>query len=163
VGFGDDSDFGIDEEQPRFRHHVDGEGRPSGLICSAWPAPVRYRPGRERLEIAFPNSVREVLHLDAAGRCLGQAVIAAGGTELSRRRYAYDHAGQLVGIDDSLRGNRRLVLDPAERLVAVERPGDGAERYAYDQAGNLSRDGEGWTFDADRGPSASARCALAMR
>ena len=149
VGFDDDRWFGIDEEQPRVRHHVDEQGRPSGLICSAWSGPVRYRPGTEGLEISFPNGVREVLHLDAAGRCLRQAVIADG-AELCGRRYAYDGAGQLVGIDDGLRGNRRFVLDPADRLVAVERPGDGAERYAYDQAGNLSRGGEGWTFDADR-------------
>ena len=55
----------------------------------------------------------------------------------------------MVGVDDTLRGNRRFTLDLAERLVAVERPG-GNERYAYDEAGNLSRDGESWTFDADR-------------
>jgi RHS repeat-associated protein len=152
VGFDDHASFGIDDDQPRVQHYVDEEGRPSGLRCSAWSGPVRYRPGSERLEIAYPNGVREVLQFDAAGRCLGQAVIETGDVELSRRRYVYDDAGRLVGIDDSLRGTRRFIFDLADRLVAVERRGDAAgdERYAYDQAGSLSRSGEAWTFDADR-------------
>jgi RHS repeat-associated protein len=152
VGFDDDGFFGLDEEQPRVRHHVDEEGRPSGLICSAWSGPVRYRPDRERLEIGYPNGVREVLQFDAAGRCLGQILIASTGLELNHRRYAYDDAGNLVGIDDTLCGDRRFIVDLADHLVAVERPGDvaGDERYVYDDGGNLSRDGERWTFDADR-------------
>src|SRR5690606_33853457 len=152
VGFDDDSWFGLDEDQPRVQHYVDEECRPTGLSCSVWPAAVRYRAGRQRLEIAYPNGVREVVQFDAAGRCLGQLLATAGGAELSRRRYVYDGAGRLVGIDDSLRGGRRFVFDLADRLVAVERPGDAAgdERYAYDEAGNLSRDGEQWTFETDR-------------
>ena len=73
VGFDDDGWFGIDESQPRVRHHVDADGRPSGVLCSAWGGPVRYRPRRDRLEVLYPNGVRETLSFDAAGRCLAHA------------------------------------------------------------------------------------------
>ncbi|MBN3862004.1 type IV secretion protein Rhs [Pseudomonas frederiksbergensis] len=59
---------------------------------------------------------------------------------LFRRRYAYDANGNLAGIDDSRKGNRRYHYDPLDRLINVR--GTTPESFAHDPAGNLLGQGD---------------------
>ncbi|MGF6330044.1 RHS repeat-associated protein [Pseudomonas sp. BS3782 TE3695] len=59
---------------------------------------------------------------------------------LFHRRYAYDANGNLAGIDDSRKGNRRYHYDPLDRLINVR--GTTPESFAHDPAGNLLGQGD---------------------
>ncbi|WP_236562942.1 RHS repeat-associated core domain-containing protein [Pseudomonas koreensis] len=52
-----------------------------------------------------------------------------------QRRYNYDAAGNLAGINDSLKGARNFHYDPLDRLISVR--GATPESFAHDPAGNL--------------------------
>lgn len=54
---------------------------------------------------------------------------------VQRRAYAYSSHGEVVGVDDYLRGERSFDLGPAGRVTAVHAR-DWTETYAYDAAGN---------------------------
>jgi RHS repeat-associated protein len=56
---------------------------------------------------------------------------------VQQRRYHYRLDGYVTAIEDHLAGARYFDLDPVGRVTAVERGGS-AERYAYDNAGNVS-------------------------
>jgi RHS repeat-associated protein len=128
------------------------DGRPLGASCNAWSGPLRYRAAHGQVAARYPSGVIEAIKLDGAGRRREQIITGRDRRVINRRRLIYDDAGQLVGVDDELRGQQRFVFDLAGRLRAVRRPsGDDIERYEYDEAENLSRDGERWQFDlADR-------------
>lgn len=51
------------------------------------------------------------------------------------RRYQYDAAGRLQGVDDLRRGSLRYVYDTLDHLKAVE--GYAAEQFGFDPAGNI--------------------------
>jgi RHS repeat-associated protein len=128
------------------------DGQPLGAICSVWAGPLRYRAAHGRVAARYPSGVIEIIKLDNAGRRREQIVTSPARRVINQRRLIYDEAGQLVGVDDELRGQQRFMFDAAGRLRAVRRPnGDDVEGYDYDEAENLSRDGERWQFDlADR-------------
>ena len=141
----------FDDDVVRTMHVGDGSGGLLGAICSAWSRPVRYRTTDAGcVEIVFPNGVREIIRHDRAGRRRGQEIVGPDGGILNRRTFLYDDTGDLVGVDDDLRGAARYHFDLTGRLRRVERPGSDQpdEVYDYDNAENLSRDGEPWTFDA---------------
>ena len=141
----------FDDDGVRTTHVGDGRGGLLGTICSAWSRAVRYRTtDARRVEIAFPNGMREILRYDRTGRRQGQEIVGPDGGILNRRTLLYDDTGDIIGIDDELRGAARYDLDLTGRLCRVERPGSDQpdEAYAYDNAENLSRDGEPWSFDA---------------
>ncbi|MEV4970004.1 putative T7SS-secreted protein [Streptomyces scopuliridis] len=71
---------------------------------------------------------------DVVGRLTGQLVTGPERV-LQRRAYSYRADGNLLGVDDRLRGDRRFDLDELGRVTAVHAPG-WTERYAYDAAGN---------------------------
>jgi RHS repeat-associated protein len=54
---------------------------------------------------------------------------------LFHRRYNYAANGNLVGVDDSRKGNRSYHYDPLDRLISVR--GAMPESFAHDPAGNL--------------------------
>ncbi|MEU8183481.1 DUF6531 domain-containing protein, partial [Micromonospora sp. NPDC049044] len=80
---------------------------------------------------------------DANHRLLSQ-ILTASPTEtaavpdlVAHRSYQYRADGYLTGVDDQLTGQRRLELDRAGRITAVQ-AADWTERYAYDDAGNVA-------------------------
>ncbi|UED87584.1 DUF6531 domain-containing protein [Streptomyces profundus] len=74
---------------------------------------------------------------DPAGRLSEQSVTAAGGL-VQHRAYAYRNDGQLLGVDDHLRGTSQFALDDAARVVEVDAR-NWSETYAYDAVGNQMR------------------------
>ncbi|MFG1839505.1 DUF6531 domain-containing protein [Micromonospora sp. NPDC049175] len=79
---------------------------------------------------------------DANGRLLSQIVTAtpaAGSVPdlVAHRAHRYRADGYLTDIADQFTGERRLELDRAGRVTAVQAAG-WTERYAYDEAGNVA-------------------------
>lgn len=73
---------------------------------------------------------------DSLGRLTGQN-LARNDVGLMHRKYEYAEDGNLAAIRDSGSGYRRFDLDIAHRVTAV-RAHNWSERYAYDEAGNLT-------------------------
>ena len=70
----------------------------------------------------MPNDLREQFDYDINGRLRGQKIsVGAGARDLVRRDYKWDAHGNIVGLDDCLRGARKFAYDPVERLRKVER------------------------------------------
>ncbi|MGC5290448.1 DUF6531 domain-containing protein [Micromonospora sp. DT231] len=80
---------------------------------------------------------------DANHRLLSQILTAspAGPAAVpdlvAQRAYRYRADGYLTDIADQLSGERKLELDRAGRITAVQ-AGDWTERYVYDEAGNIA-------------------------
>ena len=78
---------------------------------------------------------------DANHRLLSQTVTASPATGapalVAERAYRYQADGYLTGIVDQVTGERQLELDRAGRITTVS-AADWTERYAYDEAGNLT-------------------------
>ncbi|MEU6255305.1 DUF6531 domain-containing protein [Streptomyces sp. NPDC047043] len=73
---------------------------------------------------------------DSLGRLTAQELSGSDNSGL-HREYTYADDGNLIGIDDTHTGSRRFNLDPANRVTAVH-ASNWTERYAYDEAGNLT-------------------------
>jgi len=96
------------------------------------------------------NGLVQSLRYDAAGRlseqrigpdkAVGSGVASVHALEL-HRRYAYDRAGQLTGIQDSRRGQLGYRYDPVGRLLQAHAR-LGREHFAFDPAGNIAAGGE---------------------
>ncbi|GGN83691.1 hypothetical protein GCM10011579_072740 [Streptomyces albiflavescens] len=74
---------------------------------------------------------------DGLGRLTAQSLSGADGSSVLNRAYMYGEDGNLVRTDDQLSGSRRFDLDFASRVTAVHAH-NWTERYAYDEAGNLT-------------------------
>jgi RHS repeat-associated protein len=83
------------------------------------------------------NGSSELTRFDAAGRCMLKAQTRSRGFEEPWiRAYTYSGEGDLLQIEDNLRGPVRYEHDPAHRLNRAIH-GQITERYVYDAAGNL--------------------------
>ncbi|AGU52777.1 RHS family protein [Variovorax paradoxus B4] len=93
------------------------------------------------------NGLAQSQSHDAMGRLLEQRISrtqlppganagVSAGTLNVLRGYAYDAAGQLVGIHDSRRGNLSYRYDPVGRLLEAHSR-LGRETFAFDPAGNI--------------------------
>ncbi len=97
------------------------------------------------------NGLLQTMRYDPAGRLIEQQLgrpdqsamphpyrpdLQAGMPAAIRRRYRYDPAGQLTGIDDSRRGLIDYRYDPIGRLLAAN-SAMGQEIFAFDPAGNI--------------------------
>ncbi|MEU8184125.1 RHS repeat-associated core domain-containing protein, partial [Micromonospora sp. NPDC049047] len=97
---------------------------------------------------------------DANHRLLAQILTATpaadGGVPdlVAHRAYRYRADGYLTDVADQLTGERRLELDRAGRITAV-RAGDWTERYAYDEAGNVTS--AAWPRSDDDGAARGER------
>ncbi|MBQ1159902.1 RHS domain-containing protein [Streptomyces sp. A73] len=74
---------------------------------------------------------------DPAGRLTDQALSLAGSDPVQQRRYSYRPDGHLTAVDDLLAGTSTFDLDALGRVTAVNAR-NWTERYAYDEAGNLT-------------------------
>ena len=76
---------------------------------------------------------------DESGRL--EARMAAGARSGSQTpwhlRCRYSKAGDLLALEDSLRGGKTFAIDAAHRLCAVEQAGTHRLDYSYDEGGNL--------------------------
>ncbi|XTZ17757.1 DUF6531 domain-containing protein [Micromonospora echinospora] len=151
---------------------------PSGLE-STWEydaghRPVALRTGGQTIRFTHDAAGRETRRSvgalvltqtwDLNHRLLSQALTAnptagsdalAGVPELvAHRAYRYRADGHLVDIADQVTGERRLELDRAGRITAV-RAANWTERYAYDDAGNLTS--AAWPDTGDDGAAQGDR------
>ncbi len=77
---------------------------------------------------------------DASHLLTGQVLtsrLGAGPQVLQRRSYSYREDRSLIGVDELFGGSRRLTLDVAGRVTAVDGAG-WTERYAYSATGNVT-------------------------
>ncbi|MFD4629334.1 RHS repeat-associated core domain-containing protein [Streptomyces sp. NPDC058284] len=89
--------------------------------------------GREAVR-RFGDDVTLTHVFDEVGRLSAQSLEAAG-RRVQHRAFSYGEAGNLLGVDDQLRGSRRFDLDTAGRVTAVCAD-NWNEQYAYDEVGN---------------------------
>ncbi len=83
------------------------------------------------------NRTSELTQFDPDGRCLVQAVISAKQpTRRWLRQYSYSGEGDLLSVEDNLRGTTSYEYDQAHRLARSIR-GQVADRFRFDSAGNL--------------------------
>ncbi len=69
---------------------------------------------------------------------MGKAPAAQNADLLQHRAYQYRADGYITGIHEQTSGTRRFDINPTGRVTAVHGRG-WTERYAYDQAGNLTK------------------------
>ncbi|MEU8087407.1 HNH/endonuclease VII fold putative polymorphic toxin, partial [Micromonospora sp. NPDC049101] len=131
--------------------------RTPGGVDSAW----EYDPGHRPVALHTGGATVSFTH-DAAGRETRRAVGSLALTQswdanhrllsqiltaspavsdvpdlVAHRAYQYRADGYLTGTVDQVTGERRLELDRAGRITAVQAD-DWTERYAYDEAGNVA-------------------------
>ncbi|WEF33104.1 RHS repeat-associated core domain-containing protein [Pseudoduganella chitinolytica] len=100
------------------------------------------------------NGLLQTMKYDPAGRLIEQQLgtiarvqqnfapdqyrpdVQVGMQAAIQRRYRYDQAGQLTGIDDNRRGRIEYRYDPVGRLLAAN-SAMGHETFAFDPAGNI--------------------------
>ncbi|PIB09020.1 MULTISPECIES: DUF6531 domain-containing protein [Streptomyces] len=97
---------------------------------------------------------------DGLGRRISQSLSADDGSHRLHRAYLYSEDGNLVGIDDEVAGSRRFALDLASRVTAVHAH-NWTERYAYDEAGNLTN--ASWPTKHPGGESTGGRAYTGTR
>ena len=120
---------------------------------------VAYRQlGKGKLSIADPRGVThsvealgsglvlrrlgcgssEMAQFDESGRCLLRATLRRR-ADLWLRKYSYSGEGDLLAVEDNVRGTVRYRCDAAHRLIGAELPGEQMQRFEYDDAGSLLR------------------------
>lgn len=112
----------------------DTAGRRSQLITSGRALTFERDMAGQELTRQIGHAVTLSNEFDTMGRLTGQRVSGAG-QALQRRTYTYRADGNLVGIDDQLRGSQNFDLDVLGRVTAVH-ASNWSERYAYDTPGN---------------------------
>ncbi len=80
----------------------------------------------------------ETAQFDGKGLCLLKATIRRR-ADLWLRKYSYSGEGDLLAVEDNVRGTVRYRCDAAHRLVGAELPGGQFQVFEYDVAGNLLR------------------------
>lgn len=114
----------------------------------------RVLPNGGRVESAFDPlgrlSRRRALRPFAApDRSAGEPdwLHAPRGPISAERAYRYDWDGELLETLDSARGSVEYRYDPVGRVLAIVPEKGRAELFAYDAAGNVSREGAPSTYD----------------
>jgi RHS repeat-associated protein len=121
----------------------DPNGLPVTLRTSGHILRFTHDPAGRETRRGVDNSVSLAQAWDVNHRLTSQTITAGGpGTAqetrlLQRRDYAHSPDGYVTDIDDLLDGPRGYTLDPARRVTAVHGTG-WQERYAYDEAGNIT-------------------------
>ena len=111
-----------------------------------------YRPSSEMARIEQPNGMVQRFEYDADARLTRREVLTARGQVAAWRAFAYDAAGQLIGMDDWRLGVRRYQYDAGGRLSAVlDGQGVVLEQYRFDIEGNLLASPEFSDAEVDTG------------
>jgi len=120
----------------------DAAGRVAALSGTVAALSFAYdEAGREVERQLSPAAVLRQAY-DASGRLSSQRIVStadplATAQLLQDRGYHYLADGAVSVLEDRLRGDRSLVLDPLGRVTAV-RAAQWQETYAYDASGNLA-------------------------
>ncbi|WP_329584818.1 DUF6531 domain-containing protein [Kitasatospora sp. NBC_01250] len=114
----------------------DPAGNPLALTTGGHTLTFDYDAAGRETTRHLTDTVTVTSGYDPLGRRTAQA-LTVGPDVLQHRAYRYRADGNLTGIDDRQTGTRRFDLDPAGRVTAVH-AADWTERYAYDDAGNLT-------------------------
>lgn len=93
--------------------------------------------GHGLFERRWSNGSVEVAQYDQLGRCLFKSTQNAAG-DLWLRRYHWSGEGELRRVEDNLRGEVRHEYDAAHRLRGRQTATGPAERFDFDNAGNLT-------------------------
>jgi RHS repeat-associated protein len=134
----------------------DAAGRPVGLRTAGEELRFGYDPAGREIERRIGSGVVLAQEWDPLHRLTSQALWGAPGADappapgtegpaahasgprlLQHRTYGYRADGHVTAIGDRLAGSRTFDLDRAGRVTAVSADG-WAERYAYDDAGNVT-------------------------
>nr|WP_203599119.1 DUF6531 domain-containing protein [Streptomyces sp. SID10853] len=113
----------------------DAAGHRDVLTASGHDVFFSYDAAGREVERGFGTGLKLSQQFDAAGRLASLSVLAGGSRLVQRRAYSYSRHGEVVGIDDYLRGERSFDLGATGRITAVHAR-DWTETYAYDAAGN---------------------------
>ncbi|MEZ5509893.1 MAG: RHS repeat-associated core domain-containing protein [Gammaproteobacteria bacterium] len=145
------------QDQARIEHQYDALGHRIGTTLPGGQQ-LEFEYSRQGLFTALDLNGQRITQLER--NSLGQEVFRTQGTlfsgfdydpagRLTRqwaqhhntqhavidRRYHYDDAGRLHGIDDLRKGPTRYIYDQIDRLKAVE--GYASEQFEFDPAGNI--------------------------
>ncbi|WTI78504.1 DUF6531 domain-containing protein [Streptomyces sp. NBC_00727] len=112
----------------------DAAGRRNELTTSGRKLTFDRDAAGQELVRHIGKTVTSRHEFDIMGRLTEQRITASGRT-VQRRAYAYRADGNVVGIDDRMRGAQKFDVDAVGRVTAVRAP-DWEEQYAYDSAGN---------------------------
>nr|WP_084223957.1 RHS repeat-associated core domain-containing protein [Kitasatospora cheerisanensis] len=118
----------------------DTAGRPSSLTVPGGGLAFRHDALGRELERTLGPGLTLDRSWDPRHRLGSQTLLSTRPGRpavLQQHDYRYRADGNLVGVDDLLAGPRTFELDPAGRVTGVD-AATGAERYAYDPAGNLT-------------------------
>ncbi|MFD0922308.1 RHS repeat-associated core domain-containing protein [Saccharopolyspora rosea] len=129
--------------------NYDTAGRALGLSFGGHWLTFGYDAAGREVNRALDGTVALAQSYDAEQRLTSQEVTLRSGQPVLRRRFHYRPDGELVGVDDGIRGSIRYQIDPVGRVVEVIAP-DRRENYRYDGMNNVvASDG---LADAETGP-----------
>ncbi|MEU4926804.1 DUF6531 domain-containing protein [Streptomyces yokosukanensis] len=115
----------------------DAVGRRTALTTAGRTFAFEYDAAGRELARHIGGTVTLANTFDSQGRLALQSV-TADGRPVQQRAYTYRPDGHLVALDDQLNGASRFGVDAVGRVTTVD-AADWSERYAYDQAGNLTQ------------------------
>lgn len=121
------------------RIHFDLRGRPARIADArgvieqiGWDALNRMTERR------FGSGAREQRTFGDDRRLARQEVFAPKGDLLVERRYGYDRSGNVIRLEDSLRGSSEFQYDVLNRMVRAHRGSEPEEWYNYDPVGTIT-------------------------
>ncbi|MFJ3225964.1 putative T7SS-secreted protein [Streptomyces sp. NPDC086783] len=112
------------------------DGQTHRLTTGGRPVDFTHDAAGRELTRVLADFVTVSSAWDEAGRLSAQH-ITAGARTVNSRAYSYRADGHLTSVTDRLSGTRAFDLDRAGRITAVHAR-DWTERYAYDDAGDLT-------------------------
>ncbi|QSQ14916.1 RHS repeat-associated core domain-containing protein [Myxococcus landrumensis] len=121
----------------------DANGQVTRISSREGPA-LRFEYDARLNEISrsFDGGVSVAQEFDSRGRCVEQRVssssFSGGESRLPHRRYAYDAASNLIGMEDAAWGPSKYAHDAVRRLTSVQEPTGWAEHFSYDATNNLT-------------------------
>ncbi|MFI6514789.1 RHS repeat-associated core domain-containing protein [Spirillospora sp. NPDC050679] len=132
------------------RWTYDADGHPSSLSMAGHTMRFEYDAVGREVQRCIDDKTILAQQWDGAHRLTTQTIWGAPEPSvhsghhsaqarlLQHRSYAYRPDGSVTGVGDRLAGDRRYELDRIGQITAVHAR-DWTERYAYDDAGNITR------------------------
>ncbi|MFF1285755.1 putative T7SS-secreted protein [Streptomyces sp. NPDC058299] len=114
----------------------DAAGRPAQMSAASRTIEFTYDAVGREVSRRIDNHLHWSHQWDRIGRLIAQTIASDSRPQpIQQRGYSYRADGNLTHIDDLFTGPRRITLDPAGRVTAIQ-AANWNETYAYDEAGN---------------------------